>query len=207
MKKFIMTCPLQGVEMDGTPKLNSVIYESDNNEKLYYGKETRFPIMNVMHAFVQKGEEVQLIVLRADYNNTEKNMELLREEVQSLESEKGCNCQIKEIVIPYNETLETHYYELEKLVESLENKDVIYACLTYGTKPTAMILMMAMNYAYQMLHDVQIGCIVYGQMNHNSKKGVLFDATSMFYMDQMINKISRMDVKEPLKTIKMLLSL
>lgn len=202
MKKFIMVCPLQP---EG--KLNKTKYEVGNNEELEFQDNTSFPIIPVIHSYVEENEEIEVLAILIDNDNARKNLDIFKQEMEELKAKKPFQYTIKEIETPYKETIDTHYELFVKLIEQMEEKNKLYACITFGTKPISNIIMMALNYGYQMVENVTVECIVYGLMNHVEKTSVLYDSTSMFYMNQTLNKIQRIKPKNPLNMVKMMLDM
>ena len=52
-----------------------------------------------------------------------------------------------------------------------------------------MILMMYMNYAYKFFRDISIENVIYGAMDHSSKKSYIYDVSALFYMNSTINSM------------------
>lgn len=200
MKKFITTSPFQ-------QKMECMVYEAVENEKLQMNRATRFPVIALLNAYVQEEEVVELLVIRHRYENSMKNYELLCKEVKDLEQEKGFECIITVIEAEYNERIEEHLKNFEHLIEHLNDEDELYACMTYGTKAIPVVQMMALNFAYRARANTHIGCIAYGKIDFNAKEAEIYDMTSLFYMDEIVRKVSDMQVKEPLKIIKQILDL
>lgn len=200
MKKFMTTSPFQQT-------MQSVVYEAVENKKLQMEKETKFPIITLLNAYAEKGERVELFVIRHKYENSIKNYELLCEEVKELEQEKGFECSITVIEAEYNEQIEKHLKNFEHLIERIDDGDELYVCMTYGTKVIPIVQMMALNYAFRAKNNTHIGCIAYGKIDFNEKKAEIYDITALFYMDEVVRKVADMQVKEPLKIIRQVLNL
>ena len=196
-----MTIPFQKPE-----QLRKSIYEAVENERLQYNKEISFPIIAVLNAYAVKEEEVELIVIRHEYENSIENYKTLCSEIQEFEQEKGCKCVMKEVVVPYNDLIDTHLDTFGKLITYMEEGDTIYACMTYGSKPIPIVEMMALNYAYRAKKNTEIGCIAYGQVDHNDNKMKIYDMTPLFYMDEIVKNVAEMNVKDPLAAIKSILT-
>lgn len=201
MKKFIMMCPLQP---EG--KLAKSVYVPQNNDKLEYG-ETRFPIIPVINGYAEEGEEVEIILIKSDNVNAELNEKYLREEVRELEERKEIKVKISIVNTPYNETIDTQINLFMDLIDKLKDNDDIYVCATYGTKPTPIVEMMAVNYAYRVLENASIGSIVYGQCDHDTERMEIFDITSLFYMDEMVNNLAKLRIKNPADRIRKLMNI
>lgn len=215
MKKFITTSPLQELE-----SLKKLVYEAIDNEELQMEEKTRFPVIPLLNAYANENEEVELIVLCYKsyvnkYGNTKdaskRNLETLREEINELCMKKKFKCNIKEIEMDYNESIQTHLKNFEMLISKIEDKDELYACMTYGTKAIPIIEMMALNYAYRAKFDTQIKCIAYGsvvfikeEQKHEAK---IYDMTSLFYMDEIVRKVADMKLEDSLPIIHQILEL
>ena len=200
MKKFIMCCPLQP---EG--ELNKVKYNTVENKKLEYDK-TRFPVIPMMNAYVSDGETVQVIMICTGHENLEQNKKYFVDELDELKSRRGIECDIKEVFTPYDENIKTQIGLFVDLICMLNNDDEIYACMTYGAKPTPIIEMMALSYAYRALDNVNIGCIVYGKFDHSTNESMIYDITSLLYLDEMVKNIAAMDLKNPSEVIRMLMA-
>lgn len=201
MKKFIMTSPYQ---KEGG--LNCTIYHAMDNTRLQYNKAVSFPILPVIHGYAEKGESIEVLVILSDYINAEKNLEIFQKELQALCTEMGISYQLTLLRVPYDDTLDTQLHIFSHLIEHLGDNDSIYTCITYGTKATPLVEMLALNYCYRLHQNVDIGCIVYGAVDFNTKMAKIYDVTSLFYMDEMIRTLADNKVKDPAKTIRMLLS-
>ena len=196
-----MTVPLQQPE-----RLEKEVYESVENEKLRYEKKISFPILLLLNAYVEEGENVKIIAMKHEYENAKKNFETLCKEVQEFEQERKCHCEIIEISVPYNDLIDTHLNTFGELIAHMEEEDELYACMTYGSKPVPIVEMMALNYAYRAKRNTEIGCIAYGQFDHNDKKAKIYDITALFYMDEIVRNVADRNVAEPLTTIKGILN-
>ena len=194
-------CPLQP---EG--KLAKAVYVPQNNDKLEYG-ETRFPIIPVINGYAEEEEEVEIILIKSDNANAELNEKYLREEVRELEERKEIKVKISIVNTPYNETIDTQINLFMDLIKKIHDNDKVFACATYGTKPTPIVEMMAVNYAYRALKNTSIGAIVYGQRDHDTGSMEIFDITALFYMDEMVNNIAKLGIKNPEETIKRLMNI
>ena len=164
--------------------------------------ETHFPIIPVICAYAERGEEIQIILLKSTYETTDYNYELFGHEIEEIKKNLGIKAEIKEIITEYKEDLNTQLKLFSDIITCLNNEDELYVCITYGTKPTPIVQMMAVNYAYRVLNDVKVECIVYGQANHVKHIGTIFDVTALFFMDEAVNNLARMNLENPTEIIK-----
>ncbi len=213
MKKFITTSPLQ-------EKLSCVKYEAVDNDLLQYSEETCFPVIPLLNGYVKDGDETELIVLchkghkdrHGNFkNSSEENFKTLQKEVENLQKKKNFQCKITKIEMEYNECISEHLNNFEHLIEQIEDKDELYACISYGTKAVPIIEMMALNYAYRAKFDTHIGCIVYGATIFDKESKVteakVYDMTSLFYLDEIVRKVADLKTDNPLETIHQILEL
>lgn len=208
MKKFISSSPYQG-KPDPEKKsqgLKKGIYEAADNQLLKYDADTSFPIMTAINGYVEKGEEIELITIVAEYENAEYNYELLKGEIENLSKMKGFKYTLKEVRVPYNNAINTELELFGKLIDCTADEDTLYACITYGSKPFPLIQMMALNYAHRIKKNVSIGCIVYGANDHNNKgKMTIYDITSLLYIDEAVRLMAEQKIENPTDLIKNLL--
>ncbi len=196
-KKFITVIPLQKPE-----KLEKKVYEAVDNPKLQYDKAVSFPVIPLIAGYTEKGESVEVIALRHDYENSIENFPRFEHELKELSEDKGFSYQLNEMVIPYDNSMIEHLKIFSKLASLINDGDEINACLTYGTKPLSIVELMTLNYAYRVKKDCSYGALVYGEMNHNNVKGKIYDITSLFIVDDMIHNASKYGAADPIELIK-----
>lgn len=177
-----------------------------DNKKLEYQEAVSFPIIPVINGYVDEGETIELLVLKQAGEGTDPNYAALQEQVSQLCEQKNITCSYKIIDIVFDETSGTHLKTFLSLIENIKEKDDLYACMTYGTKPIPIVEMMALNYAYRNVRQVHVGCIVYGQKSWEKNTHVIYDITSLFVMDEVVHEIASMKLNDPLGYIKDIMS-
>ena len=202
MKKFVTAIPLQM-----NRELSSAVYQAVGNKKLQYDKEIAFPIIAVMNAYIAEGETAEILAIKQEDQRTDRNYEIFKEQVKEFMKEKNCQCKITVLSVPYEELVDTHLYTFEKLIENIEDGDELYACMTYGSKPVPIVEMLALNYAYRVLAHTSVGCVVYGQYNHETGDMKIYDVSSLFFMDEIVKRISDLKPSDPLGYIKTVLDI
>lgn len=198
MKKFICTIPLQV----NNRELEKVVYEAIDNKRLVYEEAVSFPIIPVINGYVKDGEKIALLVLKQKAEGTDSNFEAFQEQVAEVCDKKDIAFEIKVIDIIFDETSGTHLKTFLSLIEHIQPKDDLYACMTYGTKPIPIVEIMALNYASRNVRQVHVGCIVYGQKSWERNTNVIYDITSLFVMDEVVHEIASMKMKNPLQYIR-----
>lgn len=200
MKKFIAFAPQQP---EGN--LKKSIYTAQDNSRLQYG-ETSFPIIPVMNGYLNAGDEFQLIVIVADYENTRRNAEHLKKEVEKLCREKEIAYDFhknwKELIVPFDDGLQAQLEMFQKIIQEFEDGDEIYACITYGSKPAEIVELMALRYARKIKKNIYVGCVAYGQRDWETKSMKIYDLTALVHLDDMIQTVSEMDSENAERLLK-----
>lgn len=207
MKKFITIIPLQPVS--GLHKTKYAIADNSKLQYEYYGEEENsyisFPILAALSGYIQKGETVQVIAIVQKYENAEQNFIRFQEELKTFEELRGCKCELIEIKANYSEYVDDHLSTFENIISHIESEDELHACVTFGSKASSMVEMLAINYAYRALENVKIGCIVYGHFDHETKISTIYDVTRLFFMDEVVRNVADLKLDNPLDYIKMVL--
>jgi len=202
MKKFICTITLQVM---GAEKHHYADMSGKNTERVL----TAFPIIQQISDVVTKGETIKIIATVVEKENNS-NYTAFLDELEVLKEKIGFEYEIAIIEKPNNEKIDTIIELFAKISNHIEDGDTLYACLTYGTKPVSTITTMALHYAYRIKKDVTVGAVIYGQKNWGSAiepKCELYDTTSLFYIDLLIDRIANMKVEDPEAALKMLLDM
>ena len=231
MKKFIMVTPLQPVErakrdengrividnVSGKPimepfdMLKKGKYEPVGNSRLAYDMfdgMTRFPIIPVINAYAHEGESIEVIAINTHTPASEVHFAQLEEEAAALSREKGFTCKVTDVQVDYAGDVNTMVQVFRKLLDYLNDGDILYACFTYGVKPMPIAELMALQYVYRIKKNVSIGCLVYGEMDHSvePQKLRIFDITALIHLDETIRLLSERGVEDPLPIIDSIIS-
>jgi len=206
MKKFFTSVPYQK-----NGKLIKAIYRPVGNAKLVYEKAHSLPILNAVNNFTEKGEEIEVIFIIGENEDIKKNLGSVESSLDELVLERELKCRKKYIYYRDSDDITVMLELYGNLIRCCDDDDEIYSCITYGTKPVPIVQMMAMRYAFHVKKNVYIGMIVYGKahgnkQNEDSEKIFdIYDMTSLFYIDDLSEKFSRMAVKDPEKILESLI--
>jgi hypothetical protein len=202
VKTFVTTIPFQA---EGN--LKPITYAPDGNSKLAYG-ETRFPIIPVVNGYAEKGDKIRVIAILTDGENYRHNLEAyFTPELAELAARNGYGFDGVEIVKTANsEDIETQLKLFADIITKIEDGEELYACITFGTKPTPIVVSLALSYAYRLKKDTTVGCIVYGLFRHDGGgHGVIYDTTALFYMDSIVNRLAERKAPNPEAAIRAIL--
>jgi hypothetical protein len=205
MKKFFSISPFQSVKSENGG-LQPYLYKAMNNNLLQYDKNISFPILAVINAYTNKNEDIEVYTVVPEYSNSKQHYEEFKNQLGELEKEKGFKSVLKEIRVNYDDSLDTLLDLFQKFLNCVCENDKLYMCITYGSKPMPIVQIMAINYAYRIFQNVRIGAIVYGKIDHETKKPFLYDVTSLFYMDEIVRTLAENKAKSPKEIIKKLIN-
>lgn len=210
MKKFFTNVPLQ---LQG--QLSRYHYQAVGNEKLEMDSATSFPILTAVNGYVEAGEAIRLIAVAADTEDGRRNCAALEAELNDLCVRKGIRCPlgIEAVPAPADERVASHVETFQKLIDYAEDDDELFACITYGTKPMSMAVLMAVQYAYRLKKNTSISCIVYGQVDRSAGKdpalwsACVYDETALIQLGEITRVLAERGVADPKRVIDSILAL
>lgn len=201
MKKFISTSPYQEVG-----ELHELGYTAVENDKLNSDLLTGFPVLVLLNGYAKAGDEAELITLVAigdekgnKFKSAERNYRRLCEEAELLENEKNIKITMRKVSVSYDEGLDKQLKAFDDLLQLIGDNDELYADLTFGSKPTPIVEMLALNYGYRARQNVTIGCVTYGQFNHEhpEEKGKIYDITALLAVDEIVKNVADLGIENP----------
>ena len=205
MKKFITFLSRRRGD-----ELLAGIYRSVTNPKVQTDFAVHFPIAALMNGYAQQGEEITVVTLYPEGNEAyESSRQALEEDIRVVQARCGFTYNILPIAISEQELAYEHLQTYSRLLDAIEDGDELYVCCTFGTKPTPIIEMMAVNSAYKLKKDVAIGCVVYGKVEFYAEPKIftIYDITSLFYMTQIANELADQGIGNPGQAIRRILQI
>ena len=198
MKKFICVSPLQ--------KVKEGIYDTANNDALKYDEETCFPIVPVINAYAEDGDEIMVITVVTNQNISKANYEKLKEVIEKIAVAKNLKTEYKSVNVEYDSSLEVQIGVFSEIIGLISDGDKIYCDISYGSKVLNQILTMTVNYCYRAKKDVMIGCMVYGEYVFATGKMTIYDITSLTFLEEIARLMAEKGVGDPTDAIKMLMN-
>ena len=178
MKKFITYISRQTKE-----NLRESVYRAVGNDRLQADFPVHFPVVTMMHGYLTPGETAEVLLLYDGDNPAyEDNKATLEADLKRLQEKTQFQYHLTAIEISGEETAVEHLHTFTKLVHEICDDDELYVCCTYGAKPTPIVEMMAVSFAYKIRKNVAVECIVYGRMNHKTGEACVYDITPLFFM-------------------------
>lgn len=206
MKIFFSMTPLQ------TPgSLQKYVYHAVDNPVLQMDEGTAFPIITALHAFAKPQEEVRIIAIQTDIENCRENLKKFEKEVKEMSEKIGFTYPrgIEVVSAPADAGVRSNIEAFQRLIEMVHDNDEMYACMTYGVKPLSQIMIMAIQYAYRLLDNASISCLVYGRIDRKDRevKGAYVnDMTALIQLDEITRLLAANKVKNPRAVIEQIIS-
>ena len=207
MKKFFTSISLQKTDLD------VLHYYAVGNSKLQLEEDEKvsYPILTAVNGYVQPGEDFKLIAVMTDKEETRRNLEVLRGQLTELCSRKGFVCpkDVEVVLIEDDQNVSTHVGTFRKLLDYVDDGDELFSCMTFGTKPLAQAMMLAVQYAYRVKRNASISCIVYGEVDRfaSPKAARVYDMTALIQMDEIVHMLAQRGISDPKAALDSLLAL
>lgn len=194
MKKYITTIPIQA-------NMDAHYYRSINLPDFPHDAPILLPIMAVIYNTAMPGEEIEVISIVTERDTSRHWYEVFQSEVSIWAKRTGVHCSFQAVYKPHGESPNILLKLFSDLLDEIDDGDTFYACVTFGAKPTSFVEIMALNYAYNVKKDVQIGHIIYSwkdlSQESKHKPGELYDMLPLFYMDTIVSKLAALGVRNP----------
>lgn len=209
MKKFITAVPLQAISAD----LSTIAYQSVGNARLDLDRAVSFPILTAVGGYVQSGEDFRVLALGPDSDAAKRNREVLSGQLDALCRDKGLVCSrgVEPVLLEPGEDVGAHTQTFLKLLDYVEDDDELFCCMTFGTKPLAYTMVLAMQYAYRVKRNASMSCIVYGEVDRSGPKpwntGKVYDMTALIQLDEVVHALAARNVADPRGALDTILSL
>lgn len=193
MKKFLMVTPQQQ-----PGQLAVQTYAPQGNTLLEYG-ETRFPVIPLINGYAEAGETVAVVAVTYDLPSCKHNLSLLEEELAGLSETRSISCNLESISVPADDSVSAVLHVFQELIDRTADDDVLHACITFGSKPMPIVMVMALQYAYRIKRNVSIDCVVYGAIDFNADPRVakIYDVTSLVKLDEIVRLLAERGVENP----------
>ena len=97
----------------------------------------------------------------------------------------------------------------QKLLDYVDDDDELFCCITFGTKPLAQTLLLAIQYAYRVKRNASISCILYGHIARTADGSAasVYDMTALTQLDEIVHLLAQRGVRDPRAALEGLLSL
>ena len=174
--------------------------------ELKKNRETSFPIIPVIASTVKENEEVRIIAIRPENEDASDNFETFLEELDEIGIPADC---VQEISVIEKQTLDIGITLLMKVLQEIPADSLVYADITFGTKPVSAMLLYAMNFI-EKLKDAEVEGIYYGEIpRHQGRpiydRATIYELTAFKYLAGIIDELNQLEVKNPLDALQRLI--
>ncbi len=197
---YLTAVPLQ-------PLGPKVLYETKNYENPA-NIETCFPIIPILNRNAGTPEGKTVIAVRTKNDDTDRNMDKLREEVRLI-GVSGNSIEIRDIAVPEDQMEIVNGSFLMNVLDTIEDDSLIFADITYGTKLTSVMLVYALL-AIDRIKDTEVKGIYYGEVvreNNIPKAYFSYDMTRLMVMSGSIESLDRLGITDKRRMIERLFGL
>ena len=192
-KIFITNIPMMG------DKLEPKVYKSVKDYGIDTNMETRFPIIPVIKAKAIDDDEVKVITVRYKNSDSDRNLEMFKEELSSLDFKKMT---IIDVDMPENQDDVTGIQMFLDTLNNIDNHVDVYACVTYGTKVMSMMMMHLLDSLAYLKDNVKVQGVYYGEVRRKNSEEIegenyFYDISNLVFLNHAIKNISDLKVSNP----------
>ena len=195
---YITVIPLQGKF-----QLDKCLYEF-KNIKGDKNIETCFPIIPIINNHLDSGFEKEVIAIRFDNDDANRNRELFGREIEALEKrminegDTINKIKITDVSIEEDQLSVIDGSFLLKLIGNFEDESVVYSDITYGTKPMSAMTIYALL-ALEKMKFVDVEGIYYGEIQRKDGKiesSYLYDVTRLMHIYRAVENFDIMGISD-----------
>lgn len=134
-------------------------------------REYAYPIIPIIDATMQEGDECKVIVVRQTNSPTSPNYNQFRSELNALNLPQ---LDVIDVTVDENQSSDLLLGLYKKLLTFTENNACYYTDITFGTKTLPIILFSVLTYVDRILSETEVSGIYYQEVLR--KAGAMTDA-------------------------------
>ncbi|GHU34169.1 hypothetical protein FACS1894105_00470 [Clostridia bacterium] len=171
-------------------KFDAMIYKTDD-PSLKSDRPTHYPIIYAIENNVEPDDDIELIVLQYPTPALDKNFAILKDYITKIEEAKNIKIKLTTIEHLGNETNEGHIALFKELKSKIPVNGKLYADITYGTKPTPVILFTVLSYLSILRPYISVEKIIYGQINWGTDETgkSVANGASLFDVSKLLKRL------------------
>lgn len=154
---------------------DALYYLSEKSKHLHGGK-IYFPLNVVLADNLHKNDELTVCIIKMTDNltpslerNFDKYLERYKNEIESINKSIGAKIEYTIIDSDFVETRDAFGKRFMDLFDVLSDGVKIYADITFGTKPTSLIIMNVLHFA-EKFFDADVDSVIYGKTGFIKKE-------------------------------------
>ena len=186
-KVFLSSIPMTKVR---PYKYNSELYPDSS--------ATGYPITIAIENNVEAQDSVLILSIvthsEGKLNASEAGYKEFRQQVAELLGNRQAAVEFREIAVSDRANSASHRLLFQELKKYIQEGDEVYADITYGFKSNPIVIFAALNQAYQLMDDVNVQEIIYGNLYNGTAEPEpeLFEVTSLFYINSLNGTLGSM---------------
>lgn len=184
-------------------------YIAPEDEKLFYDKEIKFPILAAINAYAEEKDDIKIIAIINEENQytIENFNQSFIPALEEIKAEKNLKCldtdKIIKVEAKSDQGINANLQLVEDLLAVIGDNEILHACITFGTKPLPIIIFMALNYIYKVKNNTDIETIIYGtRYSGDQSKFSIYDVTSLFYTNEIFMQLADSGIADPVEKVK-----
>lgn len=202
IKTFITAISLQGFG-----DLEKGIYQPEGF-LLNNNRETSFPIIPIIAENMDTAKDVKIIALRTENNDAKDNFQAFVNQLSELGITEE---QVVPIAIEENQSKTVGLTAFMRIIDEIPDESLVYADITYGTKPMAAIILYAMSFIEKVNHS-ETGGIYYGELPRVNRKSDwnrarLYDLTVFQCLSDVLDQMTALEVSNPRAALRKLIGM
>ncbi len=213
MKKIVFVdIPMKEISIDK----NRVCYAGTGNANCNYLRKVIFPINAIFAEKLKSDDSIKVVLLKtlSKENNSEKNTEIFKNELDEINTKIGAKIEYETIESDFVEDKKNNEKRLRAMLSKIEKNTEIYADITFGQKPLPMILMCVLGFS-EKFFNADIKKIVYGKVDfikHDDgifypENAELYDVTFLYYLNNLMAAMDAPNGEEALKNLDLFFAL
>ena len=194
------------ISLQGGTGLEKGMYKPEGFQ-LEKNMETSFPIIPVLANTVKCPEDTKIIALRTDNKDVKDNYKAFIEELSGLGIGEE---QVLSVFIEEDQSKKTGIAALLKLIEEIPEDSLVYADITFGSKPMSALMLYAMN-CIEKIKDTEVEGIFYGELPRYSGESMwdrakLYDLTAYKFLTDIVGQLKELEVSDIAGALKSLIN-
>lgn len=173
--------------------IDKVLYTSDDRSLPVSDRKVSYPITAFLEKTMKKEDDLNVILLvkQDKFGNYKKNMEIFKEELDTVNNDIGASIEYDVINTAFDETKAVHEQLMGQIVERIPDNEHVLVDITYGPKNLPIVIFDALSFA-----EKHLGCtidnIIYGKANFENGRAVdtkICDMVPLYYLQSLSNTI------------------
>jgi hypothetical protein len=165
------------------------VYPVEGNKLIEYDKPVSFAVNGILAKTLQKGEQAKVlaVVTRKKDGTEDANLKRFTDELDAINKDIGARIQVESIKIPFEWTSDSFERVFRELVGRMECNAEVLADITYGSKPLALIIFAALQFA-EKFYDARISHLVYSKVEFGQGNQIIpgsamiYDMTPLYHL-------------------------